>query len=105
MPVTRSAWVKGQSGNPGGRSRLEKPWTEALKRALEKIDKDDTGKRTRKMDKMARAAVEAAIAGDISAMREIGDRIEGKPAQATVVSGDPDAPIKHTFHHTFASGI
>ncbi len=30
---------------------------------------------------------------DIQAMKEVGDRIDGKPAQQTIISGDEDAPL------------
>ncbi len=93
----------GQSGNPGGRSKLEKPWTDALKAELAKISPDDTGKRSRKMAQMAAAAVKAALAGDVRAMKEIGDRVEGRAPESMVHSGDPDAPIQ--IEHSFRSNI
>lgn len=38
---------------------------------------------TNKLRKLARALVEAGAAGDVSALREIGDRLDGKPKQET----------------------
>ncbi len=70
----------GQSGNPGGRPK-KTPLTDALRALLEKAapgalkDKD-----------YARAIAEAlarrAARGDVSAIREVCDRVEGKPKQA-----------------------
>ena len=31
--------------------------------------------------------------GDIQALKEVGDRLDGKPAQQVQLSGDADAPI------------
>jgi hypothetical protein len=75
-------FVKGQSGNPGGRS-TEKRFREAL--LLELAEDGDARKPLREV---AKALIAAALTGDVSAIREIADRIDGKPAQAIDVSGD-----------------
>jgi len=36
---------------------------------------------------------EMALAGDMSAMRELFDRLDGKPAQAVTVAGDSENPL------------
>lgn len=36
---------------------------------------------------------EMALAGDISALRELFDRLDGKPSQQLVHSGDEDNPV------------
>lgn len=57
-----------------------KAWEEALRRALLAED----GKKLRDIaDKL----IEKALEGDVSALREIGDRIDGKPTQALEHSG------------------
>ena len=38
---------------------------------------------------------EMALSGDMGAMREMFDRLDGKPAQQVQLSGDPDAPLRH----------
>jgi hypothetical protein len=73
---------KGQSGNPGGRPK-EKPWRDALTIAI----KDGDGLRLRRI---ADAVVTLAETGDMQAIKEIGDRLDGKPAQQTIVTGDED---------------
>ncbi len=36
---------------------------------------------------------ELALAGEITAIRELFDRIDGKPAQQVQLQGDPDQPL------------
>jgi hypothetical protein len=63
-----------------------KLWEDALRRALLAED----GKKLRSLaDKLIARAEE----GDVTALKEIGDRMDGKPTQT--IGGDPDAPI-HT---------
>ena len=40
---------------------------------------------------------ELALAGDMSAMKELFDRIEGKAAQQVLVGGDGEEPIRQTI--------
>jgi hypothetical protein len=89
-------FVKGQSGNPGGKPK-EKLWRSAIERALErrkgKID-------LKGIDEAADALISVAIDDmDISALKEIGDRLDGKSPQAIV--GDPDAPIEMKMQSHF----
>jgi len=78
----------GVSGNPGGR-RKEKLWHHAIKKAVLETDPLSTDGRLR-LDALAQALVAAGLAGDVAAMREVGDRIDGKVPQALV--GDEDEP-------------
>lgn len=82
------AWVKGQSGNLGGSK--PRPWADALRSALNQIDPETKKK---KLLALADRMVAAALDGDIAAMREIGDRIEGKPAQAISHENADGSPI------------
>ena len=52
-----------------------KPWRQALDRA---IKRDTRGR----LDKAAEAVLDAAAAGDLAAIKEIADRMAGRPAQA-----------------------
>ena len=36
-----------------------------------------------------------ALEGDMAAMKELFDRLDGKPAQQVQLSGDADAPLRH----------
>lgn len=61
-----------------GRGTNEKPWREALQLAANEID---PATKHRKLRRIAQAVVDAAIAGDMQAAKEIGDRLDGKPRQ------------------------
>lgn len=76
-------WQKGESGEP----KKEKTWRAALIRAL---DRASTGKIDfLKIDECAEALLRAASKGDITALKELGDRLDGK-AKQQIVGGDPD---------------
>jgi hypothetical protein len=61
-------------------------WANTLRRALLQED----GKKLRQLaDKLIARAEE----GDIAALKEIGDRLDGKPSQT--IAGDPDQPLIH----------
>lgn len=47
----------------------------------------------KKLRALAEKAVALGLAGDVSAIREIGDRLDGKPAQSLTV----DATVTHAF--------
>lgn len=73
-------------GRPKGPS-TQKPWREAIERAVKRAAEDG---KTRRLDALADRLVDAGLSGDVPAMREIGDRLDGKPAQAIV--GDTTMP-------------
>jgi Family of unknown function (DUF5681) len=79
-------WKSGQSGNPAGR----KPGTtnqkgDRIRAAFVRMFDADP----RKLDKMALACWEKAVAGDVPAQTFIRDTMDGKPIQRT------DAVIAH----------
>lgn len=77
-------------GNQNGAKA--KRWQKALERALARFG--DAGEVDKGLDGIADKVVAAAHAGDVTAWKEIGDRMDGKPAQAVTVSGDPDNPLQ-----------
>lgn len=80
---------KGQSGNPGGRPK-ERPWRDAIQRAIARAAAEGSNKQL--LDEIADKVTQMALEGDIHAMREIGDRLEGKPAQA--ITGEDGGPVE-----------
>jgi hypothetical protein len=69
----------GTSGNPSGRPKLTR-LTDALREQLAEINPDVPEKTI--AERIARALIREAIGGNVQAIREIGDRCEGKPKQA-----------------------
>jgi hypothetical protein len=76
--------MAGKPGRSGTNKNKDKPWTDALRLAV-----NETGpNKEKKLRALARACVDAAIAGDVQAMREIGDRLDGKPQQSVDIQHD-----------------
>lgn len=51
----------------------------------------------KKLRALADKLVEKALEGDVSAIKEIGDRIDGKPKQQIEHSGDQENPVAMTM--------
>lgn len=60
----------------------EKFWADAVKRAVNRRLESEEGK-PKKLERLADRLVDAALDGDIQAMKEIGDRLDGKATQQT----------------------
>ena len=96
---------KGKSGNPGGRVK-DKPWVEAIRIAASAEDAE--GKR--KLRRIAEKTVAMALEGDIQAIKEIGDRLDGKPAQEQTLTVRneldqlDDAGIRELIRRELAEG-
>lgn len=77
------------AGAPVGNKNAAKGrlWADAIKRA---VARKYNGDLNHGLDKLAEKLVEAVSNGDLPAIKEFGDRMDGKPAQAIV--GDDDAP-------------
>lgn len=75
----------GQSGNPNGRPK-SKPFREAIQRALEEAGDDKKA-----LQAVATALVGKAMMGDVPAIKELADRMDGKVAQA-IIGGEEDDP-------------
>jgi hypothetical protein len=71
-------------GRPAGSQNKDKPWTEALRMVL--FREDALGRR--RLIAIAEQCAAAAEAGDMQAIKEIGDRLDGKPAQESTVTID-----------------
>lgn len=73
--------------NPRGQQR-DKPFRDALRMEIA-----EAGENHKRLRGIARKMLELAEAGDMQAIKEIGDRLDGKPAQA-IVGDDEHDPIK-----------
>ncbi len=69
-------------------STNDKSWRAALARA---VNRRVDGKGSPK--KLDMIAADEAMNGESWAVREVGDRLDGKPAQAIAIKGDPDSPV------------
>lgn len=72
--------------NPRGQQR-DKPFRDALR--MEIADADGDFKRLRRI---AVALLDKAEGGDVQAIKEIGDRLDGKVAQA-IIGDDSEDPV------------
>lgn len=80
------AFVKGQSGNPGGKAKVT-----VGGRTLTEIAREHT-------EKAVQALVDAVVGGEsgnvrVAAATALLDRGWGRPAQSVTLSGDADSPL------------
>ena len=80
--------------NPKG-PKSDKVWRDAIRLAVARAS---DGK-TKTLELLAKRLVAKALDGDMQAMKEIGDRLDGKPAQA-IVNGE-DGPFNANVTVTF----
>lgn len=85
-------------GNTNGKRGTE--WRDAIRYELARIgreiDGDDPAYR-KGLRECARQFIEAAQAGEMWALKELGDRTDGKAPQAVELSGG-DRPVEHTVN-------
>lgn len=75
------------AGAPEGNTNSSKSnrlWGETIRRAVVQGD-------AAKLRKIAEKLIDMAAEGDMQAIKELGDRLDGKATQ--VVAGDPDNPL------------
>jgi hypothetical protein len=79
------------AGNNGVRrgEQRDKPFREALRMEIAAA-----GENFKRLRVVARALLAKAETGDVSAIREIGDRLDGKPAQALEHTGADGGAIE-----------
>lgn len=80
-------------GAPVGNQNAAKGrvWRAAIERALERRSKAD---QVAAVDALADKLLDACEAGDLPALKELGDRLDGKPAQAVAIANDGDEPFR-----------
>jgi hypothetical protein len=81
-------FVKGQSGNPSGRPKA-RPFRDALNMQIAEAGEDHKALR-----RIALALLDKAASGDVQAIKEVADRLDGKVPQGLIGGDDDDAPIK-----------
>jgi hypothetical protein len=66
-------------------------WRDAIERALAKRTTASGG--IEALDELAEKLLSLADQSDIQALKEIADRLDGKPSQAIDLGSDPDRPV------------
>lgn len=81
------------AGAPIGNRNASKSklWEDAIRRAV----LQDDGKRLRAI---AERLLDKAAEGDVAAIKEVGDRLDGKPRQAIEHMGEGGGPVVTTVH-------
>ena len=82
-------WAPGQSGNPNGVPKRAKPWRDAINRAIKRREQDDP----QALERLADAFLRKAGEGDVSAFKELGDRLDGKVPQP-IAGEDGEGPAR-----------
>jgi hypothetical protein len=85
---------------PSAGRKSDKIWRDAIMRAVHRVQK---GEKTKRLETLAEALVKKAIDGDVTALKEIGDRVDGKPTQGVTVGGDKDNPVHLSLEVNFVS--
>jgi hypothetical protein len=70
----------------------DKFWSEAVRLAVYREAEGD-GEKRKRLNIIADKLCKLAMDGDMQAIKEIGDRLDGKPAQALQHSGEIEATI------------
>lgn len=77
-----------------GNQWSNKAWRDAIRVAALRPFSEEAKPKT-KLDAAATALVDAGVAGDVPALKEIGDRLDGKVPQA--LTGEGGGPIAMAF--------
>jgi hypothetical protein len=82
-------------GAPKGNTNSSKNnrlWAETIRRAVVQSDPD-------RLRRIAEALLTKAETGDINAIKEVGDRLDGRPQQAMEIGGPDGGPVQVTAIH------
>jgi len=77
MPGKGRPFKKGESGNPNGRPPAEWSWSGTLRRLAE----EEQAKGIQLKELMGKSLIKEGLKGNIPAIKEFGDRIDGKANQ------------------------
>lgn len=69
-------------------------WANTIRRAIAQGDPE-------RLRKIAEKLLDLAAEGDLQAMKELGDRVDGKPSQTVAVGGTNGDAIQHAVSVSF----
>jgi len=72
----------------------DKFWSDAVRLAVYREAADDEGQMRKRINIIADKLCRMAMEGDMAAVKEIGERLDGKAAQQQIHSGDPENPVE-----------
>ena len=79
-------------GQPGNQNAVKnRPWQDAINRALARFGE---GSYDGGLNALADELIKKCVDGDMTAIKELGDRLEGKAPQALIHQGDEERPIE-----------
>ena len=78
-----------------------KDWCDALHWTLDNYASNGIAK-GQALREIAKALIEKALDGDMTAVKEIGNRLDGKAV--TIIAGDDEAPLQTEVRLTFVDG-
>ena len=91
---------KGQSGNPNGRPKSSKLFNDMLRLALA----SKTGDINDGLRVIVRALIAKALGGNMQAIKEVADRLDGRPHQSSDTKISADDPITSLFRKIEENG-
>lgn len=72
-------------------AKSDKIWRDAVMRAVKR--RAEGKDKPQQLEKLADKLVDCALAGEVSALKEIGDRLDGRPSQQLEHTGQDGAPL------------
>ena len=77
------------AGRPPGSQNKDKPFRDALRMQIAEAGED-----AKTLRKIATALLDKAATGDVQAIKEVADRLDGKVPQGVIGGDEDDPPLK-----------
>lgn len=68
--------------------KSDKLWADAVRLAIHREEQEPDGQIRKRLNIIADNLCRMAMAGDMQAIKEVGDRLDGRPAQAIIGAGE-----------------
>lgn len=87
-PNPQNQFQKGETGNPKGRPKRDWTWTGLMEQVAEESSVDGKTKKEILINKL----YELALSGDVVAMKEILNRMDGTPTKSILAPNEEELP-------------